>query len=102
VRSMSKRPCGSSTPAGGRVDEQPMPDTDFTAAILETEVVVKDITDGHIFHFPILGNGTVSLHGVRIEANPDAKRLANRYMLDAHNAARAHSAERELNQALPF
>jgi hypothetical protein len=25
-----------------------MPDTDFTAAILETEVVVKDTTDGHI------------------------------------------------------
>ena len=47
-----------------------MPDTDFTAAILETEVVVKDTTDGHI-HFPILGNGTVSLHGGRIEANPD-------------------------------
>jgi hypothetical protein len=37
------------------VDEQPVPDTDFTAAILETEVVVIDTTDGHIFHFPILG-----------------------------------------------
>jgi hypothetical protein len=65
-----------------------VPDTDFTAAILETEVVVKDTTDGHIFHFPILGNGTVSLHRARIEPNPDAKRQASRYMLDAHNAAR--------------
>jgi hypothetical protein len=42
-----------------------MPDTDFTAAILQTEVVVKDTTDGHIFYFPIPGNGTVSLHGAR-------------------------------------
>jgi hypothetical protein len=66
-----------------------MPNTDFTAAILETEVVVKDITDGHIFHFPILGNGTVSLHGVRIDPNPDAKLEARRYLPDAHNAARA-------------
>jgi hypothetical protein len=70
------------------VDEQPVPDTDFTAAILETEVVVKDTTDGHIFYFPILGNGTVSLHGARIEANPDARRQASRYMLNTHNAAR--------------
>ena len=37
--------------------EQPVPDTDFTAAILETEVVVKDATNGHSFYFPILGNG---------------------------------------------
>jgi hypothetical protein len=65
-----------------------MPNTDFTAAVSGTEVVVKDSADGHIFHFPILGNGTVSLHGARIEANPDAKRQASRYMLDAHNAAR--------------
>jgi hypothetical protein len=79
-----------------------MADNDFTAAILETEVVVKDITHGHIFHFTILGNGTVSLHGVRIEANPDAKRLASRYVLDAHNAARAALGRAELNQALPF
>ena len=50
--------------------------------------MVVDTTDGHIFHFPVLGNGTVSLHGARIEANSDAKRQASRYMLDAHNAAR--------------
>jgi hypothetical protein len=62
--------------------------TPISPAILQTEVVVKDTTDGHIFHFPTLGNGTVSLHGARIELNPDAKRQASRYMLDAHNAAR--------------
>ena len=64
-----------------------MLDTDFTAEVLETEVVVKDDKDGHIFHFPILSNGTVSPRGARIEANPEAKRQASRYMLDAHNAA---------------
>jgi hypothetical protein len=89
VRSMFKRPCGSWTPASGRVDEQPMPNTDFTAAVSGTEVVVKDSADGHIFHFPILGNGTVSLHGMRIDPNPDARRKARRYLLDAHTAPRA-------------
>ena len=34
-------------PASGRVEEQPMPDTDFTGAILETEVV-KDTTEPHL------------------------------------------------------
>ena len=66
-----------------------MPDIDFTAEVLETEVVVKDAADGHIFHFPILGNGTVSLHGARIEANPEAKRQASRYVFNAHSAAQA-------------
>ncbi|MBU6464093.1 MAG: hypothetical protein KGK01_09850 [Bradyrhizobium sp.] len=64
-----------------------MADTDFTAEILETEVVVKHTADGHIFRFPILSNGTVSLHGARIEVNPNAKRQANRYVFDAQNAA---------------
>ena len=66
-----------------------MPESDFTAAILETEVVVNHVEDGHVFHFPILSNGTVSLHGSRIEPNPAAKREARRYLFDAHNAARA-------------
>jgi hypothetical protein len=65
-----------------------MPESDFTTAILETEVVVNHVEDGHVFHFPILSNGTVSLHGSRIEANPGAKREARRYLFDAHNAAR--------------
>jgi hypothetical protein len=79
-----------------------MPDTDFTAEVLETEVVVKDAKDGHVFHFPILGNGTVSLHGARIEANPDAKRQASRTCWMPITQPARHSAERELNQALPF
>jgi hypothetical protein len=66
-----------------------MPETDFATALLETEVVVTHIGDDHVFHFPILSNGTVSLHGARMEPNPDAKREARRYLFDAHNAARA-------------
>jgi hypothetical protein len=54
---------------------------------LEAEVVLAHIEDGHVYHFPILSNGTVSLHGSRIEANPAAKREARRYLFDAHNAA---------------
>jgi hypothetical protein len=65
-----------------------MTETDFAASILETEVVVTHIGDGHVFHFPILSNGTVSLHGSRIEPNPNAKREARRYLFDAHDAAR--------------
>jgi hypothetical protein len=38
-----------------------MTDTDFTVEVLETEVVVKNAADGHIFPFPILSNGTLSL-----------------------------------------
>jgi hypothetical protein len=49
-----------------------MPDADFTAEILAAEVVVKNASDGHVFYFPILSNGTVSLHGARMAANPDA------------------------------
>jgi hypothetical protein len=64
-----------------------MPEKDFAVSILETEVVVNHIADGHVFRFPILPNGTVSLHGSRVEPNPDAKREARRYLLDAHDAA---------------
>jgi hypothetical protein len=65
-----------------------MPETDFEAEILENEVVVAHVTDGHVFHFPILPNGTVSLHGSKIEPNPQAKREARRLLFDAHKAAR--------------
>ena len=65
-----------------------MPESAFEAEILEDEVVVAHVAEGHVFHFPILNNGTVGLHGARIEANPHAKREANRYLFDAHNAAR--------------
>jgi hypothetical protein len=65
-----------------------MLETDFAAEILETEVVINQLGDGHVYHFPILSNGTVSLQGSRIEPNPNAKREARRYLFDAHNAAR--------------
>ena len=65
-----------------------MPETDFATSVLETEIVVTHIGDGHVYHFPILSNGTVSLHGSRVEANPGAKREARRYLFDAHDAAR--------------
>lgn len=55
---------------------------------MENEVVMVHMADGHIYHFPILPNGTVSLHGADIEPNPKAKREARRYLLKAHNAAR--------------
>ena len=65
-----------------------MPEGEFEAEILENEVVIVQINDGHIYHFPILPNGTVSLRGSRIEPNPDGRREARRYLLEAHNAAR--------------
>jgi hypothetical protein len=66
-----------------------MPETDFEAEILENEVVVAHMAEGHIYHFPILTNGTVSLHGSHIEPNPQSKREARRFLFDAHNAARS-------------
>jgi hypothetical protein len=62
---------------------------DFEAEILENEVVVAHVDEGHVYHFPILTNGTVSLHGSLIEPNPASKRIARRFLFDAHNAARA-------------
>jgi hypothetical protein len=65
-----------------------MTETDFAASLSETEVVVTHVGDGHVYHFPILPNGTVSLNGSNIEPNLSAKREARRYLLEAHNAAR--------------
>jgi hypothetical protein len=65
-----------------------MPETDFEAHILEHEVVVAHVAEGHVYHFPILTNGTVSLHGSLIEPNPASQRQARRFLFDAHNAAR--------------
>jgi hypothetical protein len=64
-----------------------MPDPDFVTEVLTTEVVVNHL--GHIFRFPIMPNGTVSLNGSRIEPNPEAKQEARRYLFDAHDAARS-------------
>jgi hypothetical protein len=66
-----------------------MPDKDYSTVVLTNEVVVGHRGDGHIYRFPILANGTVSLHTSQIEPNPNAKREARRYLLEAHNAARA-------------
>jgi hypothetical protein len=66
-----------------------MPARDFKTELLVDEVVVAHVPEGHIFHLPILANGTVSLHGSRIEANPEAKREARRYLFEALDAAKA-------------
>ena len=66
-----------------------MTDTEFDAEILENEIVIAHAAEGHVFHFPILSNGTVSLHGAEIEPNPQSQRQARRMLLDANNAARA-------------
>ena len=65
-----------------------LPETDFEAEILEDEVVVAHVGEGHVYHSPILTNGTVrSLHGSKIKSNPASKRQARRFLFDAHNAA---------------
>jgi hypothetical protein len=63
-----------------------MSEDEFEAEVLDHEVVVVHMGDGHTFHFPILSNGTVSLHGTQIEPQP--RREARRYLPEAHNAAR--------------
>ena len=65
-----------------------MDDSDFKAEVLDNEVVMAHVAEGHIYHFPILPNDTVSLHGARIEPNPASLRKASRFVFDAHNAAR--------------
>ena len=60
---------------------------EFAAAILEHEVVLRHIRDGHIFHFPILSDGTVSGQASRVESNPKGDREARSYLSDAYAAA---------------
>jgi hypothetical protein len=55
----------------------------------QTEVIIKHAESGHIYHFPILSNGTVSLQGSRNEANPKAAGGASRYLFGALHAAQA-------------
>jgi hypothetical protein len=43
---------------------------DFEAELLENEVVVTHVGEGHNCHFPILTNGAVGLAGSLIEPNP--------------------------------
>jgi hypothetical protein len=63
-----------------------MPEENFSIEVLTDEVVVGHRGDGHIFRFPILANGTITLHGSLIE--PKAKREARRYLTEAYNAAK--------------
>ena len=65
-----------------------MPDENFSTEVLTEEVVVGHRGDGHIFRFPILANGTISLQGSLIEPNPNAKRDARRYLTEAYSAAK--------------
>jgi len=62
-------------------------ETDLNASISGNEVVVTHRSQGHVYRFPILANGAVSLHGSRIEPNPKAHREAGRFVFDAHVAA---------------
>jgi hypothetical protein len=47
---------------------------DFVAAILEDEVVLRHIDDGHVFRFPISSDGTVCVQGCRVEPSANGKR----------------------------
>jgi hypothetical protein len=60
---------------------------EFAAAILEHELVLRHIRDGHVFHFPILSDGTVSGQASRVESNPKGDREARSYLSDAYAAA---------------
>ena len=83
------------------IDAARMAQTDFAAEILETEVVLTHLGEGHVYHFPITPNGTVSLKGSRIEPNPKAKREARKYLFDAHDAARAAFSRTARDKSMP-
>jgi hypothetical protein len=65
-----------------------MPGRNFSTEILTKEVVVGHRGDGHIFRFPILADGTITLYGSLIEPNPKAKCEARRYLTEAYIAAK--------------
>jgi hypothetical protein len=66
-----------------------MPDSDFKTIIAEGMVLVTHLKEGHLYYFPVLPNGSASLHGARIQANPTAKTEANKFVFLAHSAALA-------------
>jgi hypothetical protein len=66
-----------------------MADPAFKTTVAEGMVIVTHLGEGHLYHFPVVPNGTVSLHGARIKANPKAKTEANKFLFVAHGAARA-------------
>ena len=61
--------------------------SDFVAAILENEIILRHIDDGHVFRFPISSDGKIDVQTSRIESNPRARREASAYLFDAHHAA---------------
>jgi hypothetical protein len=62
--------------------------SDFKTSILENEVVVAHVAEGHIYRFPILSNGTISMHGSVTEPNPDSAISARRLFSEAYHVAR--------------
>jgi hypothetical protein len=66
-----------------------MTDSDFKASILKNEVVIAHVAEGHIYRFPILSNGTISMHGSLAEPNPDSPISARRLFTEAYRVARA-------------
>ena len=62
--------------------------SDFKALILEKEVVVAHLAEGHIYRFPIPSNGTFSMHGPLTEPNADSKISAKRFFSEAYAMAR--------------
>jgi hypothetical protein len=66
-----------------------MANSDFKASILENEVVIAHVAEGHIYRFPILSNGTISMHGSVTEPNPDSAISARRLFLEAYAFARS-------------
>lgn len=61
--------------------------SDFAAAILENEIILRHIDDGHVFRFPISSDGKIDVQTSRIEPNPGARREASTYLFEAHHAA---------------
>jgi hypothetical protein len=61
--------------------------SDFAAAILENEIILRHIDEGHVFRFPISVDGKIDVQASRIESNPGARCDATTYLFDAHHAA---------------
>jgi hypothetical protein len=65
-----------------------MPVGEFKIEILEKQILVHHVRQGHRYRFPITSRASVGLRGVLVEPNPNAKRSARGYLLEAHKAAR--------------
>jgi hypothetical protein len=63
-------------------------DDEFEVEILENEVVVVQIEERHIYHFPIELDGSVSLNGSYLEPNREAEQWTRIHVLEAYRAAK--------------